>query len=112
MRLPSLENATDQTPEVWPSSTFSVSPVNESHTRTELSPEPETMRLPSLENATDLTSEVRPSSTFSVLPMDESHTRIDLSQEPETMRLSSLENATVSTSLPTLRVINGMPPCS
>jgi hypothetical protein len=38
---------------VWPSSTFSVSPVDESHTRTNLSHEPETIRLPSLENATD-----------------------------------------------------------
>ena len=58
MRLPLLENATDKTKEVWPSRTFSVSPVNESHTRTNVSLEPETMRLQSLENATDQTEEV------------------------------------------------------
>jgi len=58
MRLPSLENATDKTEEVWPSRTFSVSPVNESHTHTDVSLEPETMRLQSLENATDQTSSV------------------------------------------------------
>ena len=52
MRLPSGENATDKTENLWPSSTFCTSPVDESHTRTELSDEPETMRLPLGENAT------------------------------------------------------------
>lgn len=41
----------DSTGSVQASSVLSVSPVDESHTRTELSQGSETMRLPSLENA-------------------------------------------------------------
>jgi hypothetical protein len=37
---------------VWPFNVFSSTPVEASHTRTDLSGEPETIRVPSLENAT------------------------------------------------------------
>ena len=56
MRAPSVKNATELTDEVWPFSTFSCLPVDASHTRTELSYEPETMCVPSVENATNLTT--------------------------------------------------------
>jgi len=109
MRVPSVENATELADEVWPFSTFSCLPVDESHTRTDLSFEPETMRVPSVENATELTDQVWPSSTFSCLPVDASHTRNELSREPETMCVPSVENVTDSTPLPTLRCINNIP---
>src|SRR6188768_1793022 len=109
MRVPLVENATDLTESVWPFMTLSSLPVDASHTRTDLSPEPETMRVPSVENATDLTDSVWPFRTLSSLPVDASHTRTDLSSEPETMRVPSVENATELTSSPTLRVINDKP---
>jgi hypothetical protein len=56
MFLPSGENATEKTESVWPSSTFCTSPVDESHTHTELSNKPEIMCLPLGENATANTS--------------------------------------------------------
>ena len=97
------------TESVWPSSTFCTSPVDESHTRTNLSLEPETTRLPSGENATDQTESVWPSSTFCTSPVDESHTRTDLSDEPETMRLPSGENATAYPSPDNAIVITNVP---
>jgi len=56
MRIPSAENAIEVTDLVWPFSTLSSLPVDASHTRTDLSDEPETMRVPLVENATELTS--------------------------------------------------------
>jgi hypothetical protein len=109
MRLPSGENATDWTECMWPSRTFCTSPVDESHIRTELSDEPETMRLPSGENATEKTESVWPSRTFCTSPVDESHIRTELSDEPETMRLPSGENATAHTSLGNAIVITDVP---
>ena len=86
-----------------------------SHTRTELSSEPETIRVPSLEKATDLTESVWPFNTLSMLPVDVSHTRTELSDEPETIRVPSLEKATalralfvinfISSTLPPLRAL-------
>jgi hypothetical protein len=64
---------------VWPFSFFSSAPVEASHTRTDLSSEPETIRVPSLENATDQTWSVWPFSFFSSAPVEASHTRTDLS---------------------------------
>jgi len=56
MRVPSVENATESTDEVWPFSPLSSLPVDASYIRTELFNEPETMRVPLVENATELTS--------------------------------------------------------
>jgi hypothetical protein len=52
IRVPSLENATDLTELLWPFSSFSSTPVDASHTCTDLSFEPDTIRVLSLENAT------------------------------------------------------------
>ena len=55
MRVPSGEKATEKTERVWPLNIFTIAPVEASHTRTDLSFEPETMRVPSGEKATEET---------------------------------------------------------
>ena len=88
-------------------------PVDASHTRTDLSDEPETMCVPSVENVTELTDFVWPFSTLSTLPVEASHTRTRLSHDPETMHVPSVENATDLTSLPTPMLTNdNAPPCA
>ena len=71
--------------------------IDKSHTRTDLSCEPDTIHMPSLENMTELTELVWPFSSLSSTPVDASHTRTELSSEssePDTIRVPSLENAT------------------
>ncbi len=54
--LPSGENATEVTPEEWPSKDLMTRPVDKSHHLTVLSFEPDNAVLPSGENATAITS--------------------------------------------------------
>src|SRR5258708_7206824 len=61
------------------STTHDASRFRLSHTRTELSREPETIRLPSGENATEVTTSVCPCSFLSCSPVFASQTRTDLS---------------------------------
>lgn len=68
-----------------------------SHTRTELSLEPETTRVLSLENAAEQTKSEWPFNLLSSAPVDESHIRTEKSHEPDTMRVPSVENATEET---------------
>ena len=64
-------------------------PVSASHTRTVLSPLPETMRVPSGLNATAITASVWPVSGGPIgWPVAASHTRTVLSLLPETMPLA------------------------
>ena len=76
--FPSSENATEEIVPVCPCSSLNSSPVLASHTRTDLSLEPETIRSLSGENATEVT-----------VPMP----RRWLSNSPPTILLPSEENA-------------------
>jgi hypothetical protein len=75
IRVPSLEKATELTDPVWPLSTFSFTPVDASHTCTELSYEPDTICVPSLENATELDRSSVALELLQLTPVDASHTR-------------------------------------
>ena len=55
MWMPSCENATELTIAEWPFNCRSSAPVEASHTRTDLSHEPEIMWMPSCENAIEVT---------------------------------------------------------
>src|SRR6266508_2469270 len=90
----SPENMTELTLLVGVCSPLRCSPIFASHTRTEWSPEPETMLLPSGENATELTSLAWPCSSRSCSHVFASHIRTEWSSETETMLLPSGENAT------------------
>src|SRR6266852_2333919 len=79
-RYPSLENATEVTQLIWSFSSISSTPVDTSHTRTELSSEQDTIRVPSLENATELTQSVW-LTIISSTPVDTSNTSTELSSE-------------------------------
>ena len=74
---------------VWPVSGAPIGwPVSASHSRTVLSPLPETIRLPSGLNATLNTESVWPVSGSPIgWPVSASHSRTVLSTLPETMRV-------------------------